>query len=691
MRTLFLFILLLSSLFPQQLTWNHLVGPMGGAIGDIAINSNGHIYAGVYTNIFSSQVYAGLFKSTDNGDTWNKIDTHFEDFQVYSLYVTDNDHIFVGTNFQGVIYRSTDDGQTWGNTANGYVSNECWAFGQNSSKTVIFAGDGQYAKLCRSTDNGDNWQLSANLPVLAFAVDSFNNIYCGTFVGLYRSTDDGLSWEQIGFDNIPISTILIADHSGVICGTGYYDNGQGVFYSTDYGNTWDNIGLNAEVVLSLAFTSYGSLLAGTSINGVFETTDLGNNWVQHNNGLFQKQVFRLKVNDSDDIFVGSEFEGVFRSTDFGNNFKHVGLPISGIYNIAFLGDSLVVAATVSGVQTYNRLTHKWDNIGLHAVLAVETDENGNIYAGTNGGGLFFSSDLGINWINICQVPYILNVKKNNKTILAATTDYLIRSTDGGNTWENTPVNSGVDNCAIEININGDVWATGYVGELYKSTDSGLTFELSNNLNFSLVDRNNLYVNDSLIFMGDRTVGIGIFYSTDYGITWENKYHQTTIASVNGNGNYIIAGTREDIIYSTNNGSTLDSIPYPEDFYGIVSEIEFDKNGQLFFGTSSNGLYEMDFVVSIEDDPPTNENFILYPPYPNPFNSTVTIRYDLPVDSDIKVTLYNILGEEIKVLNLFRRKGNNEERISFEELVGGIYFIALEGKDFFAVNKAAFLK
>ena len=64
---------------------------------------------------------------------------------------------------------------------------------------------------------------------------------------------------------------------------------------------------------------------------------------------------------------------------------------------------------------------------------------------------------------------------------------------------------------------------------------------------------------------------------------------------------------------------------------------------------------------------------------------------MPRDSDIKLTLYNTLGERIKTFSMFRRKGINEEKISFDNLAGGIYLIALEGRDFFAVQKAAYLK
>ena len=685
---IFSFLLFLSTLLPQQLNWSHLGGPMGGAIGDIAINSKGHIYAGTYSAFF--YYYAGLYKSTDNGETWNKIKSLPYNIEVYALFINKEDHIFAGTRGQGVIYRSTDDGETWEIKASGFTSPHCWAFGQNKEGSVLVAGEAWFGRTYRSTDNGDSWTYTAPLSGISFAVDSINNIYCGTFDGLYKSTNDGLTWDPTGLTNVPVNAILIDSSNGVICGTGYYTNGQGVFYSTDYGATWTNIGLAGKIIYSLAFTGYGSLLAGSDRNGVYETTDMGGSWEQHSNGLYRKDIFRLKVNENDDIITGSEYEGIFRSLNRGESFEHVGLPISRVNNIVFYEDNLIIAATPSGVQKYNRLTYKWENIGLHNVNAVDVDKTGSIYAGTDGEGLFYLRETGGEWINISQTPYILNVKKLNETILAATTDYLIRSTDEGNTWENTPVNSGVDNNAIEINNNGDVWAVGFQ-KLFKSTDDGLTFS-SISLNFRYVDRNNLYVNDSLVFLGDLLLGKGIHYSTDYASTWQNKYHHRGTFSVSGNNNYVIYGTPEDIFFTIDKGLTWDSIPYPNNFYGIVIEIEFDKNGQLFFGTSSQGLFEMDFVVSIEDDPPINKDFYLSQNYPNPFNPTTNISYSISQRSFVTLKIYDVLGIEVTTLiNKEVRAGSYEVEFDANNLPSGIYFYQIRAGAFVDTKKLVLMK
>ncbi len=215
----FLLIVILSNfIFTQQLVWKHTGGPMGGIVGDIAINSKGDIYAGVYPFWI---VYSGLYKSTDNGNTWNKIITQFDDFEVYAIYITKEDHIWVGTNFQGRIYRSTDDGQTWENIANSYNSGECWAFGQ-SKDGVLFAGDGQYYRMFRSTDYGNNWELSARLTPLVFATYSNNIVYSETLHGLFATTNNGITWEKNNFlANILVSSIIIDGNNYIYCGTGY--------------------------------------------------------------------------------------------------------------------------------------------------------------------------------------------------------------------------------------------------------------------------------------------------------------------------------------------------------------------------------------------------------------------------------------------------------------------------------------
>jgi hypothetical protein len=44
-----------------------------------------------------------------------------------------------------------------------------------------------------------------------------------------------------------------------------------------------------------------------------------------------------------------------------------------------------------------------------------------------------------------------------------------------------------------------------------------------------------------------------------------------------------------------------------------------------------------------------KKFALYPNYPNPFNPSTTIRFDLPKAGNVRLTVYNILGQEVRQL------------------------------------------
>lgn len=65
-------------------------------------------------------------------------------------------------------------------------------------------------------------------------------------------------------------------------------------------------------------------------------------------------------------------------------------------------------------------------------------------------------------------------------------------------------------------------------------------------------------------------------------------------------------------------------------------------------------------------------------YPNPFNPATTIRYRVPQTTDVKLTVYNALGQKVATLvNGIRQAG--EYRVTWEagDLPGGAYFYRLE--------------
>jgi len=670
----------------QKLVWNHTGGPMGGIIGDMAIDSKDDIYAGAYPFV---NYYSGLYKSTDNGNTWNKIKTQFEDFEVYAIYIAEDDDIWVGTNFQGRIYLSTDNGQTWENKRNGYNTGECWAFGQ-SKDGVMFTGDAEYVELYRSTDYGKNWELSANLPPLVFATDSNNIVYAGTMNGLFATSDNGDKWAQnIFLSDKAVAAILIDKDNNIYCGTGYYDNGDGVWYSTDGGVNWTQLGLAGKVILSLAFDVENNLYAGTLKDGLYKTTDMGNTWYHYTDGIYNEEVFRLKINKEGDIFTGSENEGIYRAKHNSNYFEEVGLPISEVNNFVFDGDSLIFAATPSGVQKYNRISKHWTNLGFRSVQAISITPSDYLYAAASPGafsssydiGLFKSIDLGNTWKETNLITDTLfgvyNVLAlNDDTVFVATDRYLRRSFDGGSHWDILSAKTGYLARAMFITAQ-DLWVVTYAisnKNLNKSTDLGESFDsLFPGISATTVN-NIIFETKNYVFLADPTLKKGIIRSKDNGQSWEQVLFRENILSVFADDEGLVIAGADSIYISSNYGNTWSSFMEPVMYKNRILDIKKDNNGKFFFGTTREGLYEVDIITDVESEKNTTpKDFVLYQNYPNPFNPSTKIKYKINTQSYVKLKVFDVLGRVVKTLiNELQPAGIHETTFDASKLSSGVY-------------------
>ncbi len=79
-------------------------------------------------------------------------------------------------------------------------------------------------------------------------------------------------------------------------------------------------------------------------------------------------------------------------------------------------------------------------------------------------------------------------------------------------------------------------------------------------------------------------------------------------------------------------------------------------------------------------------------YPNPFNPTTTIRFDLAKESNVVLTIYNVLGEAISTL-VNRKMTSGRHKIEFDasNLSSGIYFYRINAESFIDVKKMIVIK
>ncbi len=92
----------------------------------------------------------------------------------------------------------------------------------------------------------------------------------------------------------------------------------------------------------------------------------------------------------------------------------------------------------------------------------------------------------------------------------------------------------------------------------------------------------------------------------------------------------------------------------------------------------------------EEEMPTE--FTLSQNYPNPFNPTTTIRFGIPSESNVKLTVFNILGQEVAVLvNKQMSSGFHTVNFDASKLNTGMYIYRIEAGSFVSVKKMLFVK
>ena len=79
-------------------------------------------------------------------------------------------------------------------------------------------------------------------------------------------------------------------------------------------------------------------------------------------------------------------------------------------------------------------------------------------------------------------------------------------------------------------------------------------------------------------------------------------------------------------------------------------------------------------------------------YPNPFNPSTTIKYQIPNSGKVTLTLYNVLGREIKtILNSYQNAGQYEIKFDASGLPSGVYFYKLTSGSFSDLKKLILVK
>ncbi len=342
----------------DETDWVQTNGPYGGEILAFYAAPKGVLFAGTEG--------AGIFRSTDRGNSWTPVNTglHFEPgdgFTGVTAFAQKGDTFYAGT--RDALYASTDGGNRWHRVPNfrnpesisgiviiadriyvGTLNTGVWysdddanswlqvndGFGPESVRALSGIGTtliaGSQNQIFRKRAKAD--ALTAiNDDFFVPQIESFavmgDLLYVGAYISdgeIFRSNDEGDALTDITPGNVRNPVTALSVFGGTLYAGTY---GSGVFRSDDKGDSWAavNARLTDQKVSALLAVNEDTVFAGTAEGGIFRTMDGGDSWVAVNTGLTNTSVGELAVIGKT-VYAGMS-ERLVHSVDGGDSWQPV--------------------------------------------------------------------------------------------------------------------------------------------------------------------------------------------------------------------------------------------------------------------------------------------------------------------------------------------------------------------------------
>lgn len=567
----------------------------------------------------------GVLKSTDGGATWNTTGLNFqvtESRRIYKLLIhPTNSNILVAAVSNG-FWKTTNAGATWSRKAmGGYYripreiefkpGDPATVYATVKSITSPYPMD-----FWKSTDIGETWtQITTGVPTTASRIEigvSANNasyVYlfaCAantggqSFLGLYRSTDSGLSFTTQS--TTPNVLGYLANGSDATSGQGNYDlafgvsptnadelytGGVNIWKSTNGGVNWTNkthwvysTNPNAYVHADVhLFAFSGSTIYTGTDGGFYKSADGGTTWTDLSAGIISMQFYRIgsDPNSANLVYGGAQDNTITRYSG------------SGIWESFVSGDG--------------------------AECLVDRTNSNIVYFATQGGSLNRSSNAlvtrssiknNINEAGAWVTPYVMDPVTN--TTLYAGYVNVWKTTNSGGSWTKL---SSFANTATIVDLQVAPSDANYIyvtktANVYRSSDGGANWtDITAGLPAAAYKQIAVASNDPQkiwLTLSGYLSGNKVWASTNGGATWTNYSgtlpnlpFNTIVYHNNGGNDALYAGADVGVYYRDNTLSDwqlyqtgLPNVP--------ISELEIHaSSGKLRAGTFGRGLWETDLV------------------------------------------------------------------------------------------------
>ncbi len=216
------------------------------------------------------------------------------------------------------------------------------------------------------------------------------------------------------------------------------------------------------------------------------------------------------------------------------------------------------------------------------------------------------------------------------------------------------------------------------GNIYVGSSSGFVYALNKNSDLlwkynagSPVNGNPSLGPDGSIYIGCDNGKLLVLDKTTSKLKWYLQTDKPVLAApiVTTNGLIYIAGTDGKVYILKDNKIKLEKIALGNDFQWPTFKGNYQRTGYIDMIPDVKNLGE--FLPA---------KYSLSRNYPNPFNPSTKIKYSLPSASDVKLEVYNLVGQKVKtLLNGTKSAGFYEFDINASNLASGVYLITLKAR------------
>ena len=467
---------------------------------------------------------------------------------------------------------------------------------------------------------------------------------------------------------------FVSDSIGWIS-TGYgVGPGYKLYKTTNEGNSWSiQKNFSPECVMSFDFRNKSTGWLLSYYNGstkIYKTLNGGIDW-QIKDTLTSTLLTEIKfVNDSVGWCVGSggapSTPVAIKTVDGGNSWKSILVPLThfDLFScVDFINES---EGWIGGFGDLFKTSDGGENwielpfINLSTALSKIQFVNSNTgWVSTDSGGLFKTTDGGNSWTqqSIKSLNFHFVNDKIGWSVNGSSINYTV---DGGKIW--TIQNSNTNNFLWDISFVNmySGWVVGDSGIILHTQNSGTPVEL---MNFMAKLENNLVRLEWSTASEINNQGFFVERKKQNESNWESL----TFIKGKGTTTFINHYTYKDV--------PIHSAKYKY----RLKQIDFDGTVKL-----SNEI-----EIKFSQIP---ARFKLYKNYPNPFNPSTIIEYQIPQAAHVSLKIYDILGHVVSTLiNEEKNAGSYKVQFDAKRFASGVYIYQLKAGNYISARKMILLK